>query len=53
MSDCDVPCATYASGQLNEPIELLPGRKRITIGTSTADEAVGEIVLRGPLTLGP
>ena len=53
LSDCDVPCATYASGQLNEPIELLPGRKRITIGTSTADEAVGEIVLRGPLTLGP
>ena len=31
LSDCDVPFATYAGGQLNEPIELLPGRKR-TLG---------------------
>ena len=53
LSDCDAPFATYAGGQLNEPIELLPGRKRLTIGTSTADNALGEIVLRGPLTLGP
>jgi len=53
LSDCDAPFATYAGEQLNEPIELLPGRKRLDIKTDIADEAVGEITLRGPLTPGP
>ena len=48
LSDCDVP-ETYAGGQLNDVIELLPGRKRLIISTDIANEAVGEIVLRGPL----
>jgi len=35
--------------QLGEEIELSPGRKRLTIVSDIADEAVGEVVLSGPL----
>jgi hypothetical protein len=49
LSDCDMP-ETYVGGELNDLIELLPGRKRLRITTDIADAVVGEIVLRGPLT---
>jgi hypothetical protein len=39
--------------RLNETIELSPGRKRLKITTDIADEAVGEVVLSGPLTPDP
>ena len=53
ISDCDAPFTVYAGRQLNDAIELLPGRKRLDIKTDIADEAVGEIILRGPLTPAP
>lgn len=53
ITDCDAPFTRYSGSDLNVPIELLPGRKRLDIKTDIADEAVGEITLRGPLTPGP
>ncbi len=52
LIDCYDPHGYFSryDVQLNEEIELLPGRKRLTIVTDIADDAVGEIVLRGPLT---
>ncbi len=53
INDCDAPFTVYAGGRLNDEIELLPGRKRLKISTDIADKAVGEIILRGPLTPAP
>lgn len=39
--------------QIGEEIELSPGRKRLTITSDIADDAVGEVVLTGPLAPGP
>jgi hypothetical protein len=48
--DCgDAP--DYFSGydtRLGEEIELSPGRKRLTVTTDIADDAVGEVALIGP-----
>ena len=48
---CDEPLRGYSryDKQLDEEIELVPGRKRFMISSDIADEAVGEVVLRGPL----
>ena len=48
LIDCDDPLEYYSryDARLNEEIELVPGRKRLTILTDIADEAVGEVVLR-------
>ncbi len=53
ISDCDAPFTVYLGPELNDAIELLPGRKRLDIKTDIADESVGEITLRGPLTPAP
>lgn len=48
---CDEPLQGYSryDTRLDEQIELLPGRKRLTIAADIADEAVGELVVRGPM----
>jgi len=44
---------SWYDAQVSEEIELSPGRKRLTIVTDIADEAVGEVVVSGPLTPSP
>ena len=48
---CDEPLRPYSryETRLDEEIELVPGRKRLMISSDIADEAVGEVILRGPL----
>ena len=48
---CDEPLDGFGryNTHVNESIEFVPGRKRLTIVTEVANEAVGEVVLRrGP-----
>lgn len=53
--DCgDAPGRLCEYGtRVTRQIELSPGRKRLQIITDIADNAVGEVVLRGPLPPGP
>ena len=48
---CDEPLRSYTGydTQLDVQIEMVPGRKRLMFSADIADEAVGELVLRGPL----
>ena len=50
---CDEPLRSYTEydTQLDVEIEMVPGRKRLMFSADLADEAVGEVVLRGPLTM--
>ena len=45
---CDEPLGGFSryATQVEQAIEFVPGRKRLTISTYIADEAVGEVVLR-------
>lgn len=48
---CDEPLRFYSryGTKVDEEIEFVPGRKRLWIATDIADEAVGEVIVRGPL----
>lgn len=52
--DCDdaPDDISWYDTRVREEIELSPGRKRLTIITDIADEALGEVVLKGPKTAG-
>ncbi|HEY0133892.1 MAG TPA: hypothetical protein VGB85_07425 [Nannocystis sp.] len=45
---CDEPLDGFSwyDTEVNESIEFVPGRKRLTISTDIADKAVGEVVIR-------
>ena len=48
LLDCDEPGEyhTWYDSQVDDAIEMAPGRKRLLIGADIADAAVGEVVLR-------
>ena len=50
---CDEPLRSYSGydTRLDQQIEFVPGRKRLVVSPDIADETVGEIVIRGPLTM--
>ncbi|HEY0135948.1 MAG TPA: hypothetical protein VGB85_17805 [Nannocystis sp.] len=49
---CDEPLRSYNDygTQIDQQIEFVPGRKRLVVSPDIADETVGGIVIRGPLS---
>ena len=49
---CDEPLQSFSGydTRLDQQIEFVPGRKRLMVSPDIADNAVGQVIIRGPLS---